>query len=245
MLFDFLFKPRSLQKLPFSTDIHCHIVPGVDDGSPDTDTSMHLLEQMEEWGIKRIFASPHSTQDRFENTPQSLAAPFAELCSAAAARGLTAELHHHMEYRLDEFFMRQLDNNNVVCLPGKYLLIENAFSHETWGLESVIFDLMNRGYNPVLAHPERYKYYSLHHRYRYEELHDKGLYFQINLLSLAGHYGKTERDTALYLLKNNMVQFIGTDLHRESHVESIRRYLSSSTFTRDCKLLERLHNDSL
>lgn len=225
--------------------MHCHIVPGVDDGSPDIPTSLFLLEQMSEWGLERIYASPHSTQDSFENTPLTIATPFAELCRSAKEKGLPVELHHHFEYRLDEFFLTQLDCDNIVSLPGRFLLIENPFSNEPWGMEQLVYDLINKGYNPVLAHPERYQYYSRNHRNRYADLHNKGLYFQINLLSLAGHYGKRERETALYLLKNNMVQFVGTDLHRATHVESIRRYLSSANFLKDQKLFDRLYNDTL
>lgn len=245
MLFDFFFKPRTPQKLPFSTDIHSHVIPGIDDGSPDVDTSLFLLERMAGWGLTRIFASPHSTQDRFENTPQTIAAPFARLCEASKAKGLGLELHHHMEYRIDEFFIRQFENNNLVTLPGNFLLIENAYSNEPWGLDSVIYELTDRGFTPVLAHPERYQYYSRNHRTRYSELHDKGLYFQVNLLSLAGYYGKLERETALYLLRNGMVQFVGTDIHRAAHIDCIDRYLRSRQFMKDCNLLGRLHNDSL
>lgn len=245
MLFDFFIKPKELQKLPISTDMHCHIVPGVDDGSPDLDTSLRLLERMNEWGYNRIFASPHSTQDVFENTPQTLSEPFASLKNAAKAKGLCVELHHHMEYRMDEFFMEQLDADNVVTLPGKYILVENSFAIEPWGMESISYDLQNRGLKPILAHPERYSYYSQRNRKRYDELRAMGLYFQINLLSLAGHYGKLERETAIYLLENKMVQFLGTDIHRDSHITSIDRYLRSKQYARDLKLLDCLYNDTL
>lgn len=245
MLFDFFHKSKEPQQLPYATDMHCHIVPGVDDGSPDVETSLDLLGHMASWGLKRVFASPHSTQDRFENTPQSLAAPFASLKSAASDAGLQVELHHHMEYRIDEFFMNQLNVGNIVTLPGKFLLIENSFSHEPWGLDAIVYDLINRGYSPILAHPERYAYYALHHRDRYKSLHDMGLYFQVNLLSIAGHYGKLEHDTAMYLLKNKMAQFVGTDIHRASHIQTITRYLCSARFKRELKLFDHLHNDAL
>lgn len=243
MLFDFFHKPRQQQKLPFATDMHSHIVPGVDDGSPDVETSLSLLSSMNEWGLKRIFASPHSTQDKFENTPQSLAAPFGQLMEGA--NSMPVELDYHLEYRIDEFFLDQLEADNIRPLPGNFLLIENGFSHEPWGIESLVYDLLNRGYNPVLAHPERYHYYSGKNSRRLKELHDMGLYFQINLLSLAGYYGKFERKAALDMLEHNMVQFVGTDLHRASHVESINRYLCSRNFEKDLKLIDNLHNDAL
>ncbi len=245
MFFNIFQKSKAIQKLPFITDIHSHVVPGVDDGSPDIETSVDLLSHMADWGLTRIFASPHSTQDTFENTPQSITQPAAELARAVDEKGLSIELSTHMEYRLDEFFMKQFESDNLITLPGKYLLIENAFSNETWGFESLLYKIRHAGYTPILAHPERYRYYSRSHRYRYAELHDYGLFFQVNLLSLAGHYGKLERETAIYMLQHGLVQFVGTDLHRASHVESIERYLRSSTFRKDLKYLDKLHNDTL
>lgn len=225
--------------------MHCHIIPGVDDGSPDVATSLTLLGHMADWGIERVFASPHSTQDRYENTPQTLAEPFSKLKSAIGNAHMPIELHHHMEYRIDEFFLQQLENKNIVTLPGKFLLIENAFSHEPWGLNNIVYNLISQGYNPILAHPERYPYYALHHRDRYESLNALGLYFQVNFLSLAGHYGKLEREAAIYLLKKGWAQFVGTDLHKMSHVETINHYLSSRQFRHDLKLFAKLRNDTL
>lgn len=245
MLFNFFTRSKQIQKLPVFTDIHNHLVPGVDDGSPDVETSMELLSHLHDWGITRIFASPHSTQDTFENTPQSLEEPARKFADAISRSDLGVEFNMHMEYRLDQFFMRQFESDNLVSMPGKFLLVENAFSNEPWGLEALLHNLRSKGFTPVLAHPERYKYYSISHRYRYDELHEYGLYFQVNLLSLAGHYGKLERETALYMLKHGLVQFIGTDLHRISHVRSIEEYLRSSNYRRDRKYLEMLQNDTI
>lgn len=245
MLFDVFKRSRPPQTLPFHTDIHCHVVPGVDDGSPDVDTSMQLLEHMSDWGLKRIFASPHSTQDTFENTPRTLAEPYALLSEAVRRSDLGIELHLHMEYRVDTLFIAQFEAENLIHLPGKHLLVENPFSNEPYGFETLMFNVRSKGYTPILAHPERYRYYSERSRHRYHELHEYGILFQINLLSLAGHYGKLERETALYMLKQGLVQYVGTDLHRESHVRSIEAYLRSSDYRKDLKLLERVQNDSL
>lgn len=245
MLFDFFFRPKQLPKLPLITDIHNHVVPGVDDGSPDVETSMQLIEHLHNWGIQRIFASPHSTQDTFENTPQSIAEPVAKLTEALQDSSLNIEFHHHFEYRLDKFFIKQFEEGNILCLPGKYLLVENSFSVEPYGLETLLFNIREKGYTPIMAHPERYRYYSESHRHRYEELHEYGLFYQVNLPSLAGHYGHTAREMALYLLEKGWAQFVGTDLHRMSHVESIEHYLRSSNFKKDLKYLERLQNDTI
>ena len=83
---------------------------------------------------------------------------------------------------------------------------------EPWNLETLIFDLQVKGMQPILAHPERYSYY-YNRKDRLKELHKTGLMFQINLLSPAGAYGKAERKAAEYLIKEGLVDFIGTDLH--------------------------------
>ena len=129
MVFDFLFRHKK-PELPFKTDIHCHIIPGVDDGSPDSETSAALLAQMRELGFQRVFASPHVTQDTFENTPENLACPTEELRAEIQRQGLDIELHRHAEYRLDDFLLRQLKAGNITPMPGEYLLVENSFSQE-------------------------------------------------------------------------------------------------------------------
>lgn len=244
MVFNFLFKKKR-PALPVETDIHCHIVPGVDDGSPDAETSGLLLERMAAMGFKRVFASPHVTQDTFENTPETLSGPMKELEQEIAKRGIDIELHRHAEYRLDEFFLKQKKAGNLTPMPGDIILVENSFSQEPYELDNVLFDLKMEGYSPVLAHPERYMYYSQVNPDRYRDLHDSGVMFQINLLSLAGRYGRTVRATALELLEEGMVDFLGTDIHRESHVKLIEEYLESRNFRHDLKLMTNLRNDEI
>lgn len=244
MLFDFLFRRKSAE-LPFQTDIHCHIIPGVDDGSPDVETSALLLERMYEMGYRRIFASPHVTQDTFENTPETIAEPTERLRAEITRRGLGIELGRHAEYRLDDFFLRQREAGKLTPMPGNYILVENSFSQEPYDMDRVIFDLKMEGLNPILAHPERYMYYAKGNPGRYRDLFDSGLMFQINLLSLAGRYGRTIRAVAVDMLEKGMVDFIGTDIHRESHVKLIEEYLNSRNFRHDLKLMTNLKNDEI
>lgn len=221
-------KPKEPAQLCFRTDIHCHVVPGVDDGSPDATTSADLIERMQRWGIERIFASPHVTQYTFENTPATIAPAMAELRAELERRGNNIFLDHGAEYRIDDLFSSLLNSGEkLMHLPDKYLLIENSFMQEPWNLDQLVFDLQVKGYRPILAHPERYLYYSPKKK-RYSDLHNAGLMFQINLLSLAGAYGKQERKLAEYLIAQGMVDFIGTDLHRSSHADAIDSYLLTS-----------------
>ena len=225
----FFKKKEAPASLFFSTDIHCHIIPGIDDGSQNVDTSMELIERMQGWGIKRIIASPHVTMGTFENTPSSIGSALATLKDELARVGNTIDISHSAEYRIDEHFLKQLEKGIIVPLPNNYLLVENSFIQEPWGLDQLLFDLKVKGYIPILAHPERYAYY-YGKRGRYAELHGTGTMFQINLLSLAGYYGNNERKWAEYLIENGCVDFIGTDLHNHRQADSIDRYLSSKEY---------------
>ncbi len=223
-MFDFLRKPKAPAQLCFATDIHCHIVPGVDDGSPDAATSADLIGRMQGWGISRIIASPHVTQDTFENDSSTIEPAMAELQAELDSRGNDIAVSHSAEYRIDELLMQRLEAGDLMLLPNNHILIENSFIQEPWNLDQLIFDLQVRGLRPILAHPERYTYYA-NRRKRYDELHNAGLMFQINLLSLAGAYGKLERKLAEHLMDKGYVDFIGTDLHKHSHANLIDSYL--------------------
>ncbi|MBD5344716.1 MAG: hypothetical protein HDR90_07005 [Bacteroides sp.] len=244
-IFSFFSRQSAPVKLPFATDMHCHLVPGVDDGSPDAATSVKLISGMHQWGIDRIIATPHLTAGTFENTPATLDPALDALRRELAGSGLPVEVSRSSENRLDDFFDAQLRAGNVATLPGNSLLIELPWVQEPFNLDTQLFDLKCQGYNIIIAHPERYPYYR-HHPERYASLHGQDNLFQINLLSLAGHYGKAEKQVALHLLEKGMVDYIGTDIHNQRHVESIDAWLR----TREArKILDaaapRLRNDSL
>ena len=244
-MFNFFNKPKAPATLPFSTDIHCHVVPGVDDGSPDIATSLQLIDRMQNWGITRIFASPHVTQNTFENTPESLAPAVASLKEALAKEGREVELANHAEYRLDDFSLSFFESGNVMTLPGGYILIENPFVSEAWFIDQTIFDLQVKGFMPILAHPERYSYY-FKNRDRYRQLHAAGAKFQINLLSLTESYGKEQREVAEQLIADGLADFIGTDLHNSRHADQIDAYLLTKQARKHFAALEgKLLNDRL
>ena len=129
-------------------------------------------------------------------------------------------------------------------LPDGHLIIENSFVQEPLNLDRLVFELQVDGYRPILAHPERYFYY-YENLDRYRALHDAGVEFQINLLSLAGYYGKGERRIAEKLIDMGLVDFVGTDLHGRRHVESIRGYMATREFRRHRSALEKVIKNGL
>lgn len=243
-MFNFFKKKSKPETICFHTDIHCHLVPGIDDGQKEPAPAAELVERELEWGVKRIFATPHVTQDTFENTPETIEPAFTRLKKAVEERGVDIELHHSAEYRIDNFFQRQLKAGNIKPYPGNYLLVENSFVQEAWNFDQLMFDLRLQGYKPVLAHPERYAYY-FNNGNRYRQIRDSGILFQINLLSLAGFYNKEVKKVAESLVEKGLVDFIGTDMHHVRHAEAIENYLSSREYRRlATKLDGHLLNDT-
>ena len=115
----------------------------------------------------------------------------------------------------------------LLTLPNNHLLVEMPLLSPFDGLEDYLFKIHLKGYSTILAHPERYIYY--HNNYReYEALKEKGVLFQVNILSLLGYYGKYVKKTAHRLVKDNMVELLGTDIHHMRHVNFIRDNIATS-----------------
>lgn len=227
-----LFKSRShREKFFWHTDIHSHVCPGIDDGSPSVERSVELVRGMADFGITRMIVTPHVTDETFPNTPDIIAESYLRLTEGVAHAGIQMRFNYSAEYRIDDLLVHFLETNQVRPLPGDYLLVENSWFQERMGIQAFMFDLQNTyGLRPILAHPERYPYYQ-RNRSRYKELHDVNVMFQVNLLSLSGHYGKECKQTAEWLLDNDLVDFVGSDLHRQGHIDSIRQYLDSKEYT--------------
>lgn len=242
-MFDFLFRRGKAAKetLPYQRDIHSHLIPGVDDGSRSPEFSLEMAGKMHEWGIREIIATPHRTDETFENTPETIRKPFLSLKEELSARIPELTLTHSFEYRLDEGFLRLLDEGGLIPLRNNYLLVENSFIQPLRNLPQVLFNLKMKGFRPILAHPERYMYYT-NRREMYQELHDQEIDFQLNLLSFSGCYGREVQQAALWLLDKGYVDFLATDLHHAGHIKAIDSFLESKNY-RKLKSRFNLKND--
>ena len=101
-------------------------------------------------------------------------------------------------------------------------------------MEKYLFEMQTRGYKPILAHPERYPYYHLKLD-DYKRLKEAGCRFQLNILSITGHYGPDVQQAAQLLLKHKMVDYLGTDAHRMRHVQTLRAALRSGHLEKTLK----------
>lgn len=242
-MFDFFHRKKEDVKLFYSTDVHSHILPGVDHGSQDVEQSLAMLQAELDMGISRVMCTSHVTAETFENTIESLTAAGKVLQEAIDKEQMPVEIHPSAEYRLDEYWNREYAAGHVLPMPGNYLLIENSFIQELIEIDDMMFDLQVKGYKPILAHPERYPYYYRRHE-RYQKLHSSGVKFQVNLLSLAGYFGSGAREAAMWLVNNNLVDMLGSDMHNLDHARVIKDYLNSKDWRKvGAKLEPHIIND--
>jgi protein-tyrosine phosphatase len=211
-------------------DIHSHLLPGLDDGSPDVETSIELIKSLSGVGINRFICTPHIIGDTYRNTPEIIYRALHVLKKACLENGLDTQLSAAAEYMLDDYFMGLLRKKEpLLMLTKNYILTELSYASKPDNLEQIAFEININNYLPLLAHPERYFYY--HKNYdAYFRLKELGFLLQVNLLSLTGYYGATTTKAANFLFKNNLVDFIGTDLHHANHLKALTDNRSREIF---------------
>ncbi|HEY4109853.1 tyrosine-protein phosphatase [Puia sp.] len=202
-------------------DMHSHLIPGIDDGAQDMDQSIGLIRGLVALGYKKIITTPHINADGFPNTPAIIREGQAAVVAELKKQGVAVEFHAAAEYLLDDGFSRALSNGeSFLTLKDNLILVEFSFVVPAMNIKDILFQLQLKGYQPVLAHPERYLYFGANKGW-YDQLRDAGCLFQLNLLSFRGHYGKEALQLADYLVKKGYVDLLGTDLHRAQHLEGL------------------------
>ena len=195
-------------------DSHSHILFDVDDGIRTLDESLRAISMEEALGVREIWCTPHIMED-IPNTTVSLETRFTELVNAYSGN---ISLHLAAEYMIDTLFDKRQENDDLLVMKGDALLVETSVWAPPLDMTRKLEGLRNLGYNPLLAHPERYFYMG---KTEYRRLHDMNIGFQLNLPSLAGYYGRDIRDKAAWLLRNRMYTAFGTDCHRASSLPGL------------------------
>lgn len=205
------------------TDFHSHLLPGIDDGSPDVETSLILIKGLQSLGYKKLITTPHVLWEMYPNTPTTIESALNKLLPVLQKQIPEIELKAAAEYYIDDHFDKELKSKSILLpISGRKVLVEFSMLIPPVELKNVLFELQIQNYEPILAHPERYVYLEKQKNY-YDELKDFGCYFQLNLLSLSGHYGPVVQSLAEYLVKRNYYDFIGTDVHHERHLEALNK----------------------
>lgn len=216
-------------------DVHCHLLPGVDDGFATAEKSLQALKKLEERGVERMILTPHFMKDYPLNNRQSIMAEF-ETFKAQAAEVCNIELRLAAEYMLDACFMDHFKQGFLTLdKGGTHVLCETSYMMYEHGITEMIYEVMCSDLQPVIAHPERYEYANKDNYFRWK---DKNYKFQLNLLSLAGAYGDPAFAKSHYLLQEGFYDYVGSDMHGLSN---FKRFLPEIRLkTKEMDELQRL-----
>ena len=211
--------------LQLKADMHSHILPGIDDGAPTFEHSKGMILALQQAGFAKLITTPH-IHPKYQNTEEGIRNGLKKLREELSDQGIQVHLEAAAEYFVDHQFIEKIDSNEPLLTFGdNYVLIECSFTVKPFFFESVIYKLKELGYNPVFAHPERYKFLEGDIGWL-KNLKDTGVLYQVTLGSIAGYYGKTSRKLGIELINSRMVDFLASDLHRVSQMEFLEKGLS-------------------
>jgi len=222
-MFNFFGKKRFLiDSLENFVDIHNHILPGIDDGAQTLDDSLNILKGFRDLGIRNFVATPHIMQNYYPNTPATIGKSL-NLLQAGLLKNNWKDISIEAaaEHMIDANFDSLLEKKEVMPLRKNYLLVEMSYLQPPLNFEEAIEKTKSHGYAPILAHPERYGF--LHPQIRkYFKYKEKGMLFQMNLLSLGNYYGNAVPKMVHKLLEEGLIDFAASDLHNITQLQSLK-----------------------
>ena len=235
-----LFKNK--KSLQHTTDIHSHLIPFIDDGCQALDQSIMIITKLEEIGFKKIITTPHIMSHRFPNTKEKILKSYDILKNELVRKNINIDLGIGAEYYYDEHFVDLIKKDELLSFGDNYVLFEFSYNIKPFALRETMIMLRMAGYRPILAHPERYKYFTSEEDYL--NLKDIGMSFQINSISTQGFYGKKVQKSVQTIIDLGLVDFIGSDIHSEKYLDSFVKSLQNKTYS---KVMSKnnIKNDSL
>lgn len=195
-----------------AVDNHSHLIPGVDDGVSTLEESLDILAMLEENGVKKVWFTPHIMED-VRNTTDDLRRRYDKLLEAYQGKMMTAL---SAEYMMDSVFEERLKTGDLLTHGGGTVLVETSTWAPPLRFWELISEMQNRGYRPILAHPERYRYMR---DSDYDRLVANKVILQVNLPSLVGFYGDDVQAKAETFIKKGWVSMIGSDCHSERRIK--------------------------
>jgi protein-tyrosine phosphatase len=220
-------------------DIHSHLLPGIDDGSTSIENTLILLEGLKNQGFKQFMGTSHIFAGVWNNTKEIIENTALKTNELIKDNGFF--IKPAAEYMMDTQLVELLKNEiPLLTLKNNYVLVEMSYINPPIQLFEILFDLQIKGYQPVLAHPERYNFYHGNID-AYKKLKNSGCKFQLNMLSTVGYYGPAVAKCAQELLKNNLMDFIGSDVHHTKHLAAFEQKIETKEIDSIKKIIENNH----
>ena len=195
------FGKKKLLPIDFSvlkTDVHSHLIPAIDDGAQTLEESLELISALQDLGFSKLITTPHTMSDVYKNTAEIINSGKEKVQQKLQELNNKILFEAASEYYVDFEFQNEIGKKEFLVFGSKYILIEFPFMEAPKNMEDIIFKLQLQGYNVVLAHPERYLYYTIKD---YKKLVSKGVFLQLNLLSITGFYSPEVKKQSATLIK--------------------------------------------
>lgn len=227
-IFKNIFKKHEPPMADFSgigIDMHSHLIPGIDDGAKTVEESVMLVKGLMDLGFNAFVTTPHIMPDYYKNSSETIFPGLEQVKAALKAEGLTPHFQAAAEYYIDDLWKGVIAKEPLLTLNEKYVLFEVNYMTRPMNMLDGIFEIKLQNKIPILAHPERYTFMQGKME-EYTKIKDFEVLFQLNVGSLVGFYGPGAQKTALDLIQNNMIDFVGTDTHHIKHVDGFRMALT-------------------
>ena len=222
MFYFFQKKKFIVDSLENFIDIHNHILPGIDDGAKTVEDSMELIKGFADIGVKKFIATPHIMHNYYPNDRNTIQTAHGKVQNKLLSEGMKdISLDVAAEHMIDANFEHLLEQEKVMPLQNNFLLVEMSYLQPPLNFDEAILNIATHRYFPILAHPERYTFLHLDSS-KFQKYKNKGILFQLNLLSLSEFYGKEVQKKAYKLLNNGLVDFLASDVHNIQQLNSIK-----------------------
>jgi tyrosine-protein phosphatase YwqE len=203
-------------------DIHSHLLPGIDDGAKTIEDTISLMQQMKAIGFENIITTPHIITNVWDNTESSIEKKHEETTNTIKNKNIDATFSFAAEYMMDANLIKRIEKGKLLTIKDNFVLVEISYICPPLQLYDIIFELQLEGYKPILAHPERYLFYHTNFQ-EFDKLKQSGCLFQLNLLSTVGYYGPKISHIANELLKKGLINFVGSDIHHQNHLDAFNK----------------------
>lgn len=197
-------------------DMHCHILPNIDDGSKNMEETIHMIKEAKKAGFTSLISTSHYIEGYYEATNQERRELIQQIQKELQQEKIDIYLGN--ENYFSDNLVHLIENEKASTINGtSYVLFEFPMNTKPLNIYNIIYDMIQNKLKPILAHPERYKFIQEDPNIIYD-LIQKGVLMQANFASIIGYYGKAPKMIASKMLQNNMIHFLGTDAHRKNTI---------------------------
>ncbi|RDI41647.1 tyrosine-protein phosphatase [Falsibacillus pallidus] len=198
-------------------DLHCHILPGLDDGAADLEASLLMAKKAEEEGIHTIIATPHHKNEKYVNPKESVLEEAAKLNDYLKEQRVDIEILAGQEVRVFGEIMEEYESGDILTLADRtpFILIEFPSGHVPRYAEKLLYDLQLKGLMPIIVHPERNQELMENPDLLYK-LVKNGAFTQVTAGSVAGKFGKKIQRFSAQLIAANLTHFVASDAHNNT-----------------------------